>query len=81
MMSATIYKPNTIVSVELKSGRLEVIRRYPSNMAYCSGVACPDHIVKEVYGCTDGISVELIETKEGIHVPKKVVEEQFIFEK
>lgn len=73
-----ISSPN-IISVILVNGTLEVVKRYQSNMTYCSSSPVPDRVVKEIYGCKDGV-VDLLEIKEGQHYPKKIIDEQFVFD-
>ena len=63
-----------------ETGNLEVVRRYPSNMAYGNGSPVPDRVVKEIYGVVDG-QITLIETVMGKHEPAYVVPEKIIFEK
>lgn len=68
-----------VVSAELQpDGQLWVVRRYPSNMAYCTGGRVPDRVVREVYCGADG-RVFLNHTIEGKHIPARSVPESFEF--
>lgn len=61
------------------TGNLEIVRRYPSNMAYGNGTPVPDRVEKEVYGVVDG-KIALIQTVQGKHEPAYCVEEKFSFD-
>ncbi len=61
------------------TGNLEIVRRYPSNMAYGNGTPVPDRVEKEVYGVVDG-KITLIQTIQGKHEPAYRVEERITFD-
>ncbi len=70
-----------IHSIRLVNGKLEIIRKVPSNMVY----ACyppkpfPDKIFKDIYSVVDG-KIVLSETKEGRYVPASLTHEKLIFD-
>lgn len=69
-----------IVSAELnKSGEMEIVRQYPSNMSYCNGVPVPDRVVKEIYRTNDAGVIVLVEEIEGRHEPAKMLPERIEF--
>lgn len=71
---------SSVVSVALVDGKLEVITRTPSNMAYCNGTPCPDSIKKQTYAAVDG-KIVLESTIDGKHVPARFVPESIEFPK
>ncbi len=79
---AKLYQPHFIVSAQLVDGKLEVVRRYPSNLMLGNGQLTPDRIVKEVYASYlhgHPAEIELVEEITGEHVREKLVPEQFIW--
>ena len=58
--TTTIFQPHTILSAHLTGDgeRLNIVRKYPSNMVYGNGQPVPDRVEKEVYGVVDGKIVE-----------------------
>lgn len=80
VMNQRLYMEHKIVSVTLtEHGELEVVRQFPSNMAYCSGERCPDRVVKEIYRADEGGMIRLAEEKEGKHTPAYMVAEKIEF--
>ena len=70
---------NQTLSVTLnEAGELEVVRRYPSDMAYGTGDPCPDRVVKEIYR-SDGEKISLAQTVDGKHTPRYTVDEKIEF--
>jgi hypothetical protein len=72
--TTTIFQPHTILSAHLTGDgdRLNIVRKYPSNMAYGNGQHVPDRVEKEVYGVVDG--------KTGKHTPAYMVKETVTFD-
>jgi hypothetical protein len=79
--TTTIFQPHTILSAHLTGDgeRLNIVRKYPSNMTYGNGQPVPDRVEKEVYGVVDG-KIVLIETKTGKHTPAYMVKETVTFD-
>jgi hypothetical protein len=74
-----IHEPHRIVKAQIgPDGQLEVVRQYPSNMAYGNGLPFPDKVVKEIYGVVDG-RIALINTVEGKHIPPQLMPERIEF--
>lgn len=74
-----LVQKHDVVSASLVDGRLEIVRRYRSNMTYGNGWPVPDRVVKEIYGVGTGGKIELIESIEGRHIPRRFVDETFEF--
>lgn len=76
-----IFTTSEVVRAGLNTntGNLEIVRRYPSNMAYGNGTPVPDRVEKEVYGVIDG-KIALIQTIQGKHEPAYRVEERITFD-
>ncbi len=75
------YGEHIIIKVELINGKIEVIRKYASNMmlACMPPKPAPDLVEKEIFGAVDG-EVKLIRTIQGTHTPATVVAEKITFE-
>jgi hypothetical protein len=69
-----------IISATLVDGRLEIVKRYPSNEMYACNPPqpVPDRIEKEIYSAVDG-QIVLAETIPGTHIPGYSVPETFEF--
>jgi hypothetical protein len=78
--SGEIYLEHTIVSVELIDGKLEVVKRFPSNLAYASNPLrlVPDQVVKEVYESVEG-EIKLTRSIAGQVNPQKIIPESIEF--
>lgn len=63
-----------IVSVEVVDGKLEVVRKYPSNQMLLCDPPRPasDTVVKEIYGIVDG-KIEIIKEIAGSHTPAETI--------
>ena len=80
IMNKMFYTEHKIVSVTLtEHGELEVVRQFPSNMAYCSGHLLPDRVVKEIYRADEGGMIKLVKEIKGKHTPAYMVAEQIEF--
>lgn len=69
----------SIVSVTLVDGKLEVVRRRKSNAAYCTGAPVPDLVCKEIYGTDITGRINLYKRIEGKHTPAYRVPESITF--
>jgi hypothetical protein len=69
----------TIVSVTLVDGGLEVVKRRPSNAAYCTGQPVPDLVCKEIYVGGPNGNVVLGARIHGKHTPAYRVPESITF--
>lgn len=65
-------------SILLIDGKLEVIKRTPSNSIMGDHTAFPDRVTKEIFAAVNG-EIKLVETKEGTHSPAKFIEESVTF--
>jgi len=75
-----IYQPHTIMSAHINEhGDLEIVRKYPSNMAYCSGQTVPAKVVKEIYSASASKVIFLSKEITGKHEPSRVIEEKITF--
>lgn len=55
LASAFTYRPHKIIrSGLLPDGKLEIVRCYPSMLAYPEGGGPPDDLVREIYAAVDG---------------------------
>jgi hypothetical protein len=68
---------HNIVSVTLRDGFLEVVRKYPSNSSYGSGQPVPDRVVKEIYASAEQIVLDRV--VEGKHTPASWNKEKIEF--
>lgn len=68
-----------IVSVTLVDGGLEVVKRRPSNAAYCTGKPVPDLVCKEIYIGGPHGNVVLGARIHGKHTPAYWVPESITF--
>lgn len=62
-------------ATEREDGTLEVVRRHPSNMAYCNGSPVPDRLIKTIYGARDGRIVPISEVC-GTMTPARIIAEE-----
>ena len=71
----------TIVSVKLVDGKMEVVKRRPSRQMLLTNPPqpAPDIIVKEIYAAVEG-EVRLIDKINGKHTPGRYVQEEISFE-
>jgi hypothetical protein len=73
---SAIYK--MISMLHGKDGGIEIIKFYPTNIAYANGAPMPGVVEKEIYKAVDG-KVELVEVIVGKHVPRQIIEDHFEF--
>lgn len=80
-----IYQPNVVIkTVYLKDGKLEVIKREPSNQCYAvyrtdgRSTQVPDKVWKEIYGVKDG-KIVLEQTIDAEVIPEKYTPEVLSF--
>ena len=59
-------------------GGIEIIKFYPTNIAYANGAPMPGVVEKEIYKAVDG-KVELVEVTVGKHIPRQIIEDHFEF--
>ena len=67
-----------ITSANLVDGKLEVIRRIPSNMVLCNGFSVADTVFKDIYVVEDG-KIVLDKTVKGVVTPEKSTPEVIEF--
>jgi hypothetical protein len=74
------FEPNQkIISVTLVNGKLEVIRKIPSNLMYGNGLSTPDSVFKDIYG-VKGDEIVLEQTIQGKHTPPQNIPEKIEFD-
>lgn len=71
--SAFTYRPHKILrSGLLPDGKLEIVRCYPSMLAYPEGGGPPDDLVREIYVAVDGKIVLESSTQGQLHPPQTI---------
>lgn len=79
VQSSYLYQTHEIVSASLVGGKIEVVRRYPSNVVLGNGERTPDRIVKEIYVAKGDGQIHLEKTIDGKHERARVIPEKFRF--
>ncbi len=69
----------SVMSAELINGKIEIVRREQSKLAYASGEPVPDNVTKETYECVEG-EIKLVTTKVGKIFPAKLIPERLEFD-
>lgn len=68
-----------VISADIVNGKFEVVRKYPSHMAFCSGDPVPDLVEKETYIVGVNGQIELESVIQGFHKPAHTVPEKIEF--